>query len=89
VGSSELGRSTGAPVIRALAGLVIPSSCRAPVRGVATHRADQAAAVQAHCGTEGLNPSLSTGESANFWFLGSGAPSRALWLGKLITASRT
>jgi hypothetical protein len=61
----------------ALAGRGIPSSCRAGIsRGVATQRADQAAsAVQAHRGTEGLNPSPSVGESANFQSLSVMTPS--------------
>ena len=52
MGSSELGRSTGAPVIRALAGFGIRSSCRATVRGVATHRGSGSVGVQADRGTE-------------------------------------
>jgi hypothetical protein len=43
IASFELGRTTGAPVIRAVAGLGIPIELSGTVRGAATHRPDQAA----------------------------------------------
>jgi hypothetical protein len=72
VGSSELGRSTGAPVIRAVAGLGIPIELSGTVRGAATHarirwRHTTAAlsAVQARRGTEGSNPFPSSSQSVS------------------------
>jgi hypothetical protein len=63
VGSFEFDRSTGAPVIRAVAGLGIPIELSGTVRGAATHRPIRRlhttaalSAVQARRGTEGSNP---------------------------------